>query len=92
MGFKPDKTYKYHSSLIKVVTYDFKLFSSVHFDIPSLNIPLSVKYIATDSTTLILYNKNNVLDLPINVISPKPINWKLHFQRHQVNKFFKITG
>lgn len=57
-----------------------------------LKIPLSVKYYNTDSPILILYSKANVLDTPKSLLLPKPINWKLQSQRHQVNKLLKITG
>lgn len=87
MGFKCNKTYKYHSEVIMSVPYNFTVLTLIR-----LNIPLSVKYFDVQSTMLILYTKNNVLDMPKNVLAPKPINWKLQFQRHQVNQLLNITG
>lgn len=87
MGFKCNKTYKYHSEVIMSVPYNFTMLTLIR-----LNIPLSVKYFDVQSTMLILYTKNNVLDMPKNVLAPKPINWKLQFQRHQVNQLLNITG
>lgn len=87
MGFKCNKTYKYHSEVIMSVPYNFTVLTLIR-----LNIPLSVKHFDVQSTMLILYTKNNVLDMPKNVLAPKPINWKLQFQRHQVNQLLNITG
>lgn len=87
MSFKCNKTYKYHSEVIMSVPYNFTVLTLIR-----LNIPLSVKYFDVQSTMLILYTKNNVLDMTKDALSPKPINWKLQFQRHQVNKLLKITG
>jgi hypothetical protein len=87
MGFKCNKTYKYHSEFIMSAPFSFTVLTLIR-----LNIPLSVKYFDVQSTMLILYTKNNVLDMTKDVLSPKPINWKLQFQRHQVNKLLKITG
>ena len=87
MSFKCNKTYKYHSEVIMSVPYNFTVLTLIR-----LNIPLSVKYFDVQSTMLILYTKNNVLDMTKDVLSPKPINWELQFQRHQVNKLLKITG
>lgn len=87
MGFKCNKTYKYHSEVIMSVPCNFTVLTLIR-----LNIPLSVKHFDVQSTMLILYTKNNVLDMPKNVLAPKPINWKLQFQRHQVNQLLNITG
>lgn len=86
MGFKCNKTYKYHSEFIMSAPFSFTVLSLIR-----LKIPLSVKYYNTDSPMLILYSKDNVLDNPKSLLLPKPINWKLQFQRHQVNKLLNIT-
>lgn len=86
-GFQDLKRYKYHSEVIMTAPFSFTLLRFVH-----LQIPLSLQYCETKSTTVILLNKNNILDFPVSRTTPKPINWKLQFQRHQVNKLLKITG
>ena len=87
MSFKCNKTYKYHSEVIMSAPFSFTVLSIIR-----LRVPVSVKYTDTASTMLIMYNRNNVLDMPKDILTPKPINWKLQFQRHQVNKLLKITG
>lgn len=87
MALNCSKTYKYHSEVIMPVPYSFTLPSLIR-----LNIPLSIKYSDSGSTMAILYNKNNVLEIPKDVLAPKTINWKLQFQRHLVNQLLNITG
>lgn len=87
MGLKCNKTYKYHSEVIMSAPFSFSVLSIIR-----LRVPVSVKYTDTVSTMLIMYNRNNVLDMSKDILTPKPINWKLQFQRHQVNKLLKITG
>ncbi len=87
MGLKCNKTYKYHSEVIMPAPFSFTILSLIR-----LKIPLSVKYYNIDSPLLILYSKDNVLDNSKSLLLPKPINWKLQFQRHQVSKLLKITG
>lgn len=87
MGLKCNKTYKWHSEVIMPVPYSFTLPSFIR-----LNIPLSIKYSDSGSTITILYNKNNVLDISKNVLSPKPINWKVQHQRYKVYQLLKVTG
>ena len=79
--------YEYHSTLTMVI----------HNGLPTsilleLKIPFIYSPILTDTTTLNLYNKKSELLSQTVVFKPKPINWKLQFQRHQVNKLLKITG
>lgn len=87
MGLKCNKTYKYHSEVIMSVPYSFTLLALLR-----LNIPLSIKYSESTNTNLVLYTKNIELSLPCLTRDPKPINWKLQFQRHQINKLLNITS
>ena len=79
--------HKYHSTIIMSIHNGLPTSLLLEFQTPFTYSPL-----LTDATTLNLYNKSNELTAQTIITKPKPVNWKLQHQRHQVVKLLQITG
>lgn len=79
--------YKYCTNLLLATPFPFTI-----TDLMNLKFPLVIRRTPTDGITKILYNSKNILEVFTVLEKPKPVNWKLQHQRHQINKLLQITG
>jgi len=79
--------YKYCTNLTLVSPFPFTV-----TDLINLKFPLVIRCTSTDGVTKVLYNSKNILEVSTVLEKPKPVNWKLQHQRHQVVKLLQITG